>query len=34
LRGRNLPVATAVFAERIIYKLKSMAGNSPAARVA
>ena len=34
LRGRNLPVATAVFAERIIYKLESMAGNSPAARVA
>lgn len=34
LRGRNLPVATAVFAERIIHKLETMAGNSPAAHVA
>jgi len=34
LRGRNLPVATAVFAERIIYKLESMATNAYAERVA
>jgi len=34
LRGRNLPVATAVFAERIIYKLESMATNAYGERVA
>jgi DNA-binding transcriptional LysR family regulator len=34
LRGRNLPIATAVFAERIIYELESMATNAYTARVA
>jgi DNA-binding transcriptional LysR family regulator len=34
LRGRNLPVATAVFADRIIHKLESMRANRAAARIA
>jgi hypothetical protein len=34
LRGRNLPVATAVFANRIIDKLESMRASGASARVA
>ena len=34
LRGRNLPVATAVFANRIIHKLESMSTSAAPARVA